>query len=105
MKSVEADGVKERPLALLFKLLQKLVDLVLHVVRVLDLRNNESRVKKLLMETAIFMHGYVTTYCILDFKDDIRMIICFMKPTEWTCKILVKINTLKCENLRIIHKT
>ncbi len=35
-------------------------------------KHNESRVKKLLMVTAIFMHGYVTTYCILDFKDDIR---------------------------------
>lgn len=35
--SVEADGVQEGPAALLLKLLQQLVDLVLHVLRVLDL--------------------------------------------------------------------
>ena len=35
--SVEADGVQEGPAALLLELLQQLVDLVLHVLRVLDL--------------------------------------------------------------------
>lgn len=35
--SVEADGVEKRPVALVLKLLQELVDFVLHVVCVLDL--------------------------------------------------------------------
>ena len=35
--SVEADSVQEGPAALLLELLQQLVDLVLHVLRVLDL--------------------------------------------------------------------
>lgn len=36
--SVEADGVQEGPAALLLELLEQLLDLVLHVLRVLDLR-------------------------------------------------------------------
>lgn len=36
--SVEADGVQEGTAALLLELLQQLVDLILHVLRVLDLQ-------------------------------------------------------------------
>lgn len=38
--SVEADGVKKRPVALLLKLLYELVNFVLHVVSVLDLERD-----------------------------------------------------------------
>lgn len=40
--SVEADGVKKRPVALLLELLEELLDFVLHVLRVLDLRGTRA---------------------------------------------------------------
>lgn len=44
--SVEADSVKERPVALLLKLLQELIDFILHVISVLDLKGWRTHVKQ-----------------------------------------------------------
>ena len=42
--SVEADAVKERPVALLLKLLKELIDFILHVVSVLDLQRRRKHI-------------------------------------------------------------
>lgn len=54
-RSVEADGVKERPVALLLKLLQKFIHLVLHVISVLDLRR-ERRASETQAQTSFGEH-------------------------------------------------